>query len=319
VNNDAAGQTLVSTVAGHTTRRETACNNSGSALTFVGNLANVYVQKTGPGCVHPGNLVTFTITYGNNGNAPAANVVVADALPAGLTFISAVPAPTGPGLTWNNLGTTPGTLGALETGVITVVAQLDNNYALIGQTLANVATISTSSEEVNLGDNQAQAVLDCITTDLVSLSGYVYHDRNNNGLREPGSGENGISDPTITLTGTDVFGSAVTLSTITDQDGQYNFSGLNPGAYTLTETQPATWASTADTIGTVNGSPRGNNTNPQDDVLGVITLNGGEAGVEYNFGENYLTLGNLVWRDDNNNGQQDIGEPGYRDGSAVAG
>ncbi len=310
VNSGTAGQTLVSTVAGHTSRRETDCDNSGSVLTFVGNLANVFVQKTGPGCVHPGNLVTFTIAYGNNGNAPAANLVVADALPAGLTFISAVPAPTGPGLSWNNLGAVPGTLAALETGVITVVAQLDNNYALIGQTLANLATISTSSGEVNLGDNQALAVLDCITVDLVSLSGYVYHDRNNNGLREFGAGETGIPNVIITLTGTDVFGSAVTLSDLTDPDGQYNFSGLNPGTYTVTETQPATWASTADTIGTVGGSPQGNNTNPLDDVLGTITLNGGDNGVEYNFGENYLSLGNLVWRDDDNDGQQDVGEPG---------
>jgi uncharacterized repeat protein (TIGR01451 family) len=183
---------LISNLTGHTARRETVCDNTGSALTFVGTLANVYVQKTGPGCVHPGNLVNFTITYGNNGNAPAANVVLVDALPAGLTFISAVPAPTGPGPIWNNLGATAGTLAVNETGVITVVAQVANNYALVGQTLENVATINTSSEEVNLGDNRDGAPIDCITPDLVSLSGYVYYDRNNNGLRELSAGETGI-------------------------------------------------------------------------------------------------------------------------------
>jgi protocatechuate 3,4-dioxygenase beta subunit len=68
----------------------------------------------------------------------------------------------------------------------------------------------------------------------------------------------------------------VTRTALTDQDGQYNFSGLNPGTYTVTETQPATWASTADTIGTVNGAPRGNNPSPLDDNLGTVALDGGE-------------------------------------------
>ena len=114
-----------------------------------------------------------TITYGNNGNGPAAGVIVADTLPAGLNFVSAVPTPSGSGPSWNNLGATPGTLAVGESGTITLVAQLDNNYALVGQTLLNVATISTSSGEVNLGDNRAQAPVDCITADFVSLTGYA--------------------------------------------------------------------------------------------------------------------------------------------------
>jgi len=260
--------------------------------------------------VHPGELTTFTIRYGNNGNLVASDVVVSDVMPAGLTFVSAVPAPTGVGPTWNNLGATPGMLEANETGVITVIAQLDNNYALVGRAVENLATIITRTAEVSLADNRDGALLDCITTDATRLSGYVYHDRDNDGARELGAGEVGLPDGTITLAGTDVFGNAVALSSITDQNGQYSFPGLNPGTYQLLQTQPSAWASASDTLGTVNNTLRGNNPAPLDNVLGSVVLGGGEDGVEYNFGENYLSIGNLVWHDENNNGQRDVGEPG---------
>ena len=49
-----------------------------------------------------------------------------------------------------------------------------------------------------------------------SLSGYVYHDTNNNGVKDPG--ETGIAT-TVTLTGEDVFGEAVSLTTTSDVTG----------------------------------------------------------------------------------------------------
>ena len=39
-----------------------------------------------------------------------------------------------------------------------------------------------------------------------------------------------------------------------------------------------------------------------------ITLNGGDRGIEYNFGEKCATIGDFVWFDDNDNGIQDPGE-----------
>jgi len=281
-----AGRTLVSTLSGHTARRETECDNTGSALTYVGNLANVFVEKSGPGCVHPGEVVSFTIRYGNNGNLAAENVVVSDEMPAGLVFVSATPAPSGPGLAWNNLGAMPGALAVNESGVITVLARIENDYTLVGGSLENVATIATTTPEVNIADNRDSAVIDCITAEAASLSGHVYHDRDNDGVREPAAGESGIAGVTVALTGTDVFGQAVALATVTDQSGEYSFIGLTPGSYTLTETQPSGWSSVSDTIGFVGGVPTGNNANQLDNVLGAIQLNGGEAGLEYNFGEN---------------------------------
>jgi uncharacterized repeat protein (TIGR01451 family) len=287
INAGAAGQTLNSSVTAFTSRRETDCDNSDSVVTYVGRLANVHAAKTGPGCLHPGNLAVFQINYGNNGNTAAVNVAVSDVLPAGLIFVSAVPAPgsiAGQNLTWDNLGAIPGTLAPGEAGIIIVTAQLADDCALIGRTLVNVATITTSDEQVSLADDRAPAVLDCITPDFVSLGGYVYHDRNGDCLREPG--ESGIPGVTITLTGIVPCGSPVTLVTVTDGNGQYSFTGLPPGAYTVTETQPASWISTGDALGTINNTPRGSNPQPLDNVLGPILLNGGELAVEYNFCEN---------------------------------
>lgn len=275
-----SGRTLCFGVTGTSARRDKNCdNNFSSCCATVGHWPNVYIQKSSPGCVHPGELVTFQITVGNNGNGPAANVVVADVLPPELTFDHAVPAPTGAGPTWNNLGATPGTLSAGETRVITVVARLANDCTLVGRAPVNVATITTTSEQANVADDYARAKLNCIILDFVSLSGRVYHDLNANCLREPG--EVGIKDVTITLTGTVPCGSPVTFTTVTDQNGEYSFTGLYPGDYTITETQPANWVSVGDVVGTLGGI----NSSPLDDKLGAITLLGGQNGLEYNFCE----------------------------------
>ena len=276
----ASGLNLCFGVSGITARRDLNCdNNLSSCCVIVGHWPNVYVRKSAPGCVHPGELVTFQITYGNNGNGPAANVVVADILPPELTFVSAVPAPTGAGPTWNNLGATPGTLAPGESSVITVVAQLANDCTLVGRKPVNAANITTTSEQANVADDFARATLDCIVLDFVSVSGFVYHDRDADCQR--GAGEAGIPGVTITLTGIVPCGSPVTLTTVTDQNGEYSFTGLYPGDYILTETQPANWVTVGDALGTLGGI----NTSPVDNVLGAITLLGGQYGLEYNFCE----------------------------------
>src|SRR5260370_23722032 len=70
-----------------------------------------------------------------------------------------------------------------------------------------------------------------------SLSGYVYSDLNDNGLRD--GGDQPIAGTTITLTGTNdrrapVYTPITTASRIT-----YPVSKIKPCTYTLTETQPA--------------------------------------------------------------------------------
>ena len=68
----------------------------------------------------------------------------------------------------------------------------------------------------------------------------VWLDENGDGVQD--AGEAGIPNLTVTLTGTDANGNPVALTTVTDADGGYVFSGLlpsNAGGYTITVTPPA--------------------------------------------------------------------------------
>src|SRR5438876_1063485 len=84
-----------------------------------------------------------------------------------------------------------------------------------------------------------------------SLSGYVYSDLNDNGVRD--SGDQPIAGTTITLTGSNDLGTAVNLTTSTAADGSYQFTNLRPGTYTITEAQPPGYFQGTDTIGSAGG------------------------------------------------------------------
>ncbi|MDN3460952.1 SdrD B-like domain-containing protein, partial [Rhodococcus sp. APC 3903] len=73
-----------------------------------------------------------------------------------------------------------------------------------------------------------------VRVDVVSSSigDFVWHDLNGNGIQD--SGEPGIANFPVTLSGNDSKGNAVTLSTTTDANGKYRFDGLRSGTYTIT-------------------------------------------------------------------------------------
>ncbi|MCB0535306.1 MAG: carboxypeptidase regulatory-like domain-containing protein, partial [Saprospiraceae bacterium] len=70
-----------------------------------------------------------------------------------------------------------------------------------------------------------------------SIGNFVWNDLNSNGIQE--SGETGIPNVTVTLTGTDGQGNPVSQTTTTDGQGNYEFTNLVPGTYKLTFTMPA--------------------------------------------------------------------------------
>ncbi len=85
-----------------------------------------------------------------------------------------------------------------------------------------------------------------------TVSGYVYADANNNGLRQAGEGSIGVAVP-VALTGTDDQGNAVSLSGSTDPTtGAYSFTNLRPGTYAVTlQSQPAGYVPGQETKGNV--------------------------------------------------------------------
>jgi cyclophilin family peptidyl-prolyl cis-trans isomerase len=130
----------------------------------------------------------------------------------------------------------------------------------------------------------AQATVTVTVADFVpsSLSGFVYIDSNNDGVRD--TGEEGFEGVSISLTGTNSTGNSVSLQTTTAANGSYTFTGLAPGNYSITETQPTGSRNGVpivdgkDTIGSQGG------TIPENDKFS-ITLAEGTVGTNNNFGE----------------------------------
>lgn len=89
----------------------------------------------------------------------------------------------------------------------------------------------------------------CLDT---SVSGKVYFDKNSNGVLD--GNDSGIGGVIITLTGTDIFGRAVSLETRTGADGSYSFNGVKPGTYVITETQPNGFLDGAENLGNLGGT-----------------------------------------------------------------
>jgi hypothetical protein len=108
-----------------------------------------------------------------------------------------------------------------------------------------------------------------------SVSGSVYVDANNSGVKV--AGDPPIANVAIALNGTDDQGNSVALTTTTDGNGFYQFINLRPGSYTITETQPAGFQEGHNNVGSLGGTVNGDQF--------MLTINAGNHGMNYNFGE----------------------------------
>ena len=148
--------------------------------------------------------------------------------------------------------------------------------------------------------------------------GFVFHDVNANGRRDPG--EPGIPGIPVVLSGTAFAGTPFErpitdadvpggLTRITDANGFYEFNPIPPGLYTLTQTvQPA---------GFLDGQEENADPNPPftvvvgNDVFSNIVLAPQPIRGPFNFGEiRPLSLSGAVYQDTNRNGVRDPGQPG---------
>jgi len=135
-----------------------------------------------------------------------------------------------------------------------------------------------------------------------SIRGSVYVDNNNNGLRD--DLESGIAGAKVTLTGTNDLGQTVNVNATTATDGSFSFTGLRPGTYTLTQTQPTGYLDGYDTPGTHGGIVT-------NDRFASINLSNGSIAAEYHFGELApSSLSGFVYRDKNDNAIKDADEKG---------
>ncbi len=149
------------------------------------------------------------------------------------------------------------------------------------KTCGNDATDSDAAANgqtapVTLADGENNRNVDAGVVQGACIKGFVYVDSNDNGIKE--GTEAGIGGVTITLTGTDASNNAVTRSTTTAADGSYEFCGLAPGTYKLTENQPVGYLDGKDTAGSLGGAVT-------NDMIANIVVASGAMGINYNFGE----------------------------------
>lgn len=121
-----------------------------------------------------------------------------------------------------------------------------------------------------------------------SISGHVYADVDNNGIRFVTIGgtqvpQTGLPNVKIELVNT-VTGAV--LETRTNADGFYQFTAIADGTYLLRETQPIIFVDGIDTPGTPGLAALGGTL--ANDAFENLRLQGGVAATEYNFGERGL-------------------------------
>lgn len=182
-------------------------------------------------------------------------------------------------------------------------------------TLTNTAALHLDTDLV-FDAEPAPVLTDDVDVDVVvsSIAGHVYHDVNNNGVRN--GGEAAISGVTITLTGTDLYGNVVSATTaVTSGAGAYKFDNLAPGTYTVTETHPSNWVDGKDTVG-LFGASTGSGVSGND-VISNIVLPADTHGTEYNFGE-FKNLGGATAASISGYVYHDANDNGVKEGSEAA-
>lgn len=145
-----------------------------------------------------------------------------------------------------------------------------------------------------------------------NLSGYIYIDANNNGVKDVS--EKPLSGIVVNLSGTsngqDICSlrAAMTPAKVctftSDANGYYEFTGIPAGTYTLSEAQPSNYADGLETAGTSGGSTNsatfGSNINQNQ--ISNINITSGVNSTSNNFGERAVTITGNIFIDPQRDG-----------------
>ena len=222
-----------------------------------------------------GDTVIYDLIYRNQGNQDATGVVITETLPPGTSFDA-----SNSSAGWIDLG---GGNYEFVAGSVSVGEVRTIQFAIIVQdelqatlTIRNTTTIGddgTNGADPTPNDNWATEETPLGTG---VIEGNVFDDVDNDGVFSGSDAP--LSGVTITLEGDDIFGNHYSLTTVTDANGHYEFTGLPTGVYRLTQQQPAGFVDGQDSTGSPGGLVSGN-----DEI--TINLMGGESAPANNFGE----------------------------------
>lgn len=253
----------------------------------------------------PGDEVTFRVDAGNTGQGLSANTKVLEKLPDGVTFVKSESfmCPTGyvsgtPDAC--EAGDPAGTYDA-ATGVWTVGDLTAGSHASLyvtvrlndgtdGKTITNnVEFKDLPPYDVNLNNNKASTTI----TVKHRLSGKVYFDKNDSSSYT--AGEEGFNGVTVNLVNE---AGAVVATATTDADGNYSFTGLNAGTYTVKVVKDGELANLTQTE-----DPDG----AKDNASGAITLNADNPvreNVNFGYVKKHAISGN-IYLDENRDKTKD--------------
>ncbi|MBS3952292.1 MAG: carboxypeptidase regulatory-like domain-containing protein, partial [Methylomicrobium sp.] len=173
------------------------------------------------------------------------------------------------------------------------------------------------SQIITLSAGESNQTIDAGIYKTATIGNFIWHDINKDGIQN--TGEVGIEGVTVTLTGTTGAGQSVSMTTATDENGEYLFTDLAPGTYKVTIDASNFQINGAleDYISSPGnqGADTGIDSNNPDDS---ITLQSGDENltVDYGFYKSEdveppkASIGDKVFNDANNNGVQDAGEAG---------
>ena len=176
----------------------------------------------------------------------------------------------------------PGTYQITETTPSGDVA-VSANVGTVNGTTDGIMTSASVLSSIALNSNQNGINYNFGLNLSAGGSGYVYLDFNRNQVMD--ALDAGFAGATLTLTGTNVLGQSVSVTTTTASNGYYTFAGLLNGTYNIVLTPPGgIYSSDAANVGTVNGVSVGTaNTTTNQEIDGVQLL-ASNTGINYDFG-----------------------------------
>ncbi len=214
--------------------------------------------------------------------------------------------------------TTDSSGNVLRPGTYTVTETQPGGYLTGAATVGTVngsadgsAVSATKIGSVVLAESQSGVSYNFGDIKPVTLAGIVYED--DKGLGAYASGDIGIANVTLTLSGTNDQGTSITATATTNASGVYSFPTdsngnlLRPGTYQIVETQPSGYLLGAATVGTVNGSADG--TKVSLTKISSISMAESQSGINYNFGNvRPVTIAGIVYEDVNGTGVYGSGD-----------
>jgi len=293
-----------------------------SAQIVVSNPPTVSKQFS-PSVIPPNGTSTLTIVLGNtNASAITLSAIFTDTLPTapGAIVVAGTP---------NVVKTCPGAVTAVAgsgtvsyaNGAIIPAGGCTISVDVTGATPGvHTNNIPAAALQTNFGNNQQPANATLTVSTLGYISGRVFKDNNvvPNGTYESGT-DTPIQAVSIELHSGANCGGAILASVTTDVLGNYQFSGLAAGTYSVCEpvqpTGTTNGITTAGTITSVGGSTgtAGTASNPTpttSQIVNIILNAAVGAEVSGTNGNNFAevvpsTISGIVFQDMNNNGLKD--------------